>query len=271
MLRWVYEEVAARSNGPKRPRMGRLILDGLPPLRWDVCGNSLDGGAAARRPGCAWVVSVRGGSGKGLRMRLSKLISLMTLLAALTSCGKQTPNDQLGEGVVVCDTAEVKAAIAAKADVNVRDKDSDYTPLMMAAYGGCSDVVRVLTAAGADVNAKTRGTSMLSGQTALNLAASGQGTTETINALIGAGADLGAKNSLGTTALATAARYGKLGSVEALVKAGADVNSRDNFGGTPLSEALFKTDNPNFGTPEQHADVAQYLRQHGGLDRSRSQ
>ena len=166
-----------------------------------------------------------------------------------------------------CDTAEAKAAIATKADVNARDTNSDETPLMTAAYNGCVDVARVLIAAGADVNAKVR-SGPLPGQTALISGSFDGGNADTVKVLIAAGADLNAQDAQGSTALATAARYGKLEIVEALANAGADVNTRGGTAMTPLAEALFQesptTNNPNFGTPKQHADIAEFLREHGG-------
>ena len=60
---------------------------------------------------------------------------------------------------------------------------------------------------------------------------------EVIRMLLGAGADIEAKESHGGTALMAAAWIGHLPAVETLLEAGADVNVRDNYGDTALRKA----------------------------------
>jgi ankyrin repeat protein len=198
-------------------------------------------------------------------MRLHAFVSVVALVGLSTGCGETTPAQDLGAGAGGCDATQVKAAIAEKADVNAVEKSSGWTPLMAAAYNGCADSARVLAAAGANPNVKTQDDP--AGQTALMLGSTTRGNAETVKVLIAARADLNAQDSDGTSALATAARYGKLEIVKALVAAGADVNARERNGETPLGEALLyeaMSSNPNFGSAKEHADVADFLRQHGG-------
>lgn len=142
----------------------------------------------------------------------------------------------------------VKALIAAGANVNARDKDGD-TPLTEATYFGEIDCIRVLIdaganvkgsplqliyaisrrniegvrlliAAGADVNAKTVG-----GATALYLPAR-DGYTDGLKEIVSAGADLNVKDDYGMTALMQASLVGNLDCVKLLLRAGADVNAK---------------------------------------------
>jgi ankyrin repeat protein len=54
--------------------------------------------------------------------------------------------------------------------------------------------------------------------------ASGWGRTATVQALIGAGADLNLQDKFGVTALMWASRKGHTATVQALIGAGADLN-----------------------------------------------
>ena len=107
-----------------------------------------------------------------------------------------------------------------------RDKDG-YTPLHRAVWQDTAEIVQLLIAAGADVNARTE-----TGSTPLHSAAQ-LGTAETIEALIAAGADMNTR----TEALIIAALSGTAETIEALIAAGADVNTRDEKRYTPLHSA----------------------------------
>ena len=52
-----------------------------------------------------------------------------------------------------CDIAEVARLIENGADVNAVDSNSDFTPLHLAAFLGCENIVKLLINNGADVNA----------------------------------------------------------------------------------------------------------------------
>ena len=72
--------------------------------------------------------------------------------------------------------------------MNAKD-DADWTPLNTAAYEGHKEIVELLIAKGADVNAK----GVLDGNTPLHWAA-GAGTKEVTELLIAKGADVNAKD-----------------------------------------------------------------------------
>lgn len=126
------------------------------------------------------------------------------------------------------DVKAVRHFLAAGADPSEPTSGSHlYTPLILAALGGHSDVIPLLVAAGADVN----GTNA-KGETALMVAAE-YGRATVVTALIAAGADIEAVEEDGWTALFFAARFGQLQAIAALIAAGASVTVLDVFGRRP--------------------------------------
>ena len=96
----------------------------------------------------------------------------------------------------------VEALLKSGADPNVRDVDTDLTPLLEAI--GRVDIVKLLLAAGADVNAASRKEyDLLRGMTPLMLAAL-DGSEDLVQLLLDKGADVNAKAPDGATALALA-------------------------------------------------------------------
>ena len=102
--------------------------------------------------------------------------------------------------------------------------------MLLAALSGKADVVSVLLAAGAAVDAADEW-----GDTPL-MAAAANGHTPVVQALLDAGASLEAADELGYTALTMAAYYGHEACVAALLAAGAAVDGSAQ-GLTPLSVA----------------------------------
>jgi ankyrin repeat protein len=100
------------------------------------------------------------------------------------------------------DIEAVKQHLAAGTDVNAWD-DSGWTPLIHAAEGGHKEIVELLIASGADLNAH------------IHLA--------------------------GSTPLHYAALFGQKEIAELLIAKGADVNAKDDNGGTPLDFANDET------------------------------
>ena len=129
----------------------------------------------------------RAGSGYQESRRIRKRRRITTLaivvFVGLAGCGGKTKDlDALLLAAVEAGTAgDVTSLVERGANVNAVD-EFDRTPLMMAAFGGHSDIARSLIAAGAklDVTAKY-------GQTALQFAREG-GHQEIVNLLINAGA-----------------------------------------------------------------------------------
>jgi len=119
-----------------------------------------------------------------------------------------------------------------------------WTPLHLAAYLGCSDVVGRLLAAGADVDRQID-----LGLNAIDLAAS-EGHSEIVGQLIPVVyPDQASLND----ALLQAASSGWVGLVEQLVTAGADIEAGDYRGRTPLLLAVW----------QGHYNVSVFLLDHG--------
>jgi len=118
--------------------------------------------------------------------------------------------------------------------------------LHRASQKGHKEIVKLLIAEGADVNAKDK-----YGMTPLHLAE----TKEAAELLIANGADVNARTGDGQTPLLFAVMSGSKETVEILIAKGADVNAMDGAGVTPLDMAKKK--------PE----IAELLRKHGGKTR----
>ena len=103
-----------------------------------------------------------------------------------------------------------------------------YTPLHRAALDGDTETVRALVAAGADIDAKDEDCNA-----PLHYAA-WWGYTETARALVELGADINAKGEYGNTPLHCAALDGETETARALVELGANVNVKNADAETPL-------------------------------------
>jgi uncharacterized protein len=101
-----------------------------------------------------------------------------------------------------------------------------FSPLMVAAREGHTDIVRLLLKAGADANAAHP-----NGRTALHFAA-GNGHLDLVTALVSHGANVEAASKAGNTAVLEAARFSHADVAAFLTKHGADVSRRDSDGKT---------------------------------------
>jgi ankyrin repeat protein len=142
----------------------------------------------------------------------------------------------LMEAVQANDVAQVRNLIAQGADVSTLDENQD-APLIMAAYKGYTDIVRLLLEAGADITAVDPGMKA----TALHAAAYA-GRTAAARLLIEHGIDIDKQGPYnGYTALHDAIWQNNVETAEVLIDAGANLDIKSNAGETPL--ALAKSHN----------------------------
>jgi hypothetical protein len=153
-------------------------------------------------------------------------------------CAPPTPAEAFISAARAGDLAAMQKLLARGVDVNATAYESGGTALMAASVNGQTEAVRALLRKGANVNAKDK-----FGRTAL---LSGAGAIirrlEIVRALLDRGADVNARsNETGfalTTALMEASYHGNLDVVRALLDKGADVNATGNKdGATPLMAA----------------------------------
>ena len=155
---------------------------------------------------------------------------------------------RIQDGALVGDLAGIQALLDQQPELVASHDMYGFTPLHFAAIKGQEELVQLLLAHKADIEAQTS-----SGTTALNLAAR-NGRKTVVELLLANKANINATDNNGWTPLHTAAAMDRKEVVELLLMRGADVNAKDRSGGTPLRRA----------TANKHPDIAQLIRQHGG-------
>jgi hypothetical protein len=169
-------------------------------------------------------------------------------IAAPAQSGAADGNDLIA-AASAGDLLLVKVLIAAGADVNAKHAAAGMTALIAASYEGHLAAIRVLLDAGADVNATSA-----DGFTALMMASN----LEVVRVLLDAGADVNAKaTAVGMTALTKASHEGQLEVVRVLLDAGADVNAVLSDG---VTAALM------LASCEGHLEVVQLLKNAGARE-----
>lgn len=120
------------------------------------------------------------------------------------------------------------------------ENEQGLTPLGYAAHFGNAEAVRVLLAAGADVNALSHSkVPYIPSNTALHAAIAGERSLEVVRLLLDRGARSDILDSSGHTALHTAAFHDdNVELIQLLIQHGADPSVRSEDGGTPLEIAL---------------------------------
>ncbi|MCX6770514.1 MAG: ankyrin repeat domain-containing protein [Candidatus Micrarchaeota archaeon] len=164
--------------------------------------------------------------------------------------------DDTGPVLLYANAEITKILIEAGADVNAGDWRDQRTILIHAAYDRDVEKMRLLIAAGANVNAMST-----SGETALSRAVSyhQDSPVEVVKLLIANGAGLEIRDKNGITALMYAGMNGQIDSVKLLIEAGADVNAKDSYGQTVI-KVIREYAGMLFGDPRE---IIALLRQNG--------
>lgn len=127
----------------------------------------------------------------------------------------------------------VDVLLANGANVNATFASLNTTALMTSAFHGHVDVVRLLLDSGANVRALDRQQS-----TALGYCFGGTRNLEVVDLLLRAGVDVNQKNMLGMNALLLVSGYGNDQLVKMILDVGADPNATNDFGHTALHLAV---------------------------------
>ncbi len=130
----------------------------------------------------------------------------------------------------------IELLLANKADVNAKD-NGGATPLNDAIRGSDKEIAELLLTKGLDVNGRYSFDDYDSGQTPLFLAAE-WGHKDAAAWLLAHGADVNVKDNVGHTPLHDAAYRGQKDLAELLLSHGAHVNAKGTNGYTPLHAAV---------------------------------
>ncbi|MDD5326918.1 MAG: ankyrin repeat domain-containing protein [Phycisphaerae bacterium] len=147
------------------------------------------------------------------------------LTGAAKSTDANTESFALHKAAYEGNLEEVKALIAKGADVNAKwSRDFNYTPLHFAVIKGNEGIVKMFDdfKEAKDITKNVDYPRLY---------------TDIVSLLLANGADVNAKNLHGQTPLHMASYHGYLDMTELLIAKGADVNAKDNSGTTPLSIA----------------------------------
>lgn len=178
-------------------------------------------------------------------MTLNRRHALLTALCLLGSNVLAQPVHLTGNSPELVDAAargqwaKVLALLDGGAPIESRAdtaRSRNATPVLAATQGKHVDVVRLLVARGANVNAQD------AQQDSAFLLASASGYTDIVQITLAAGADLASTNRYGGTALIPACHYGHVDTVRLLLTTRIAVDHINNLGWTALLEAVILGD-----------------------------
>ena len=177
----------------------------------------------------------------------TSILPRVVVIVIALACNSLSFCNEIHDAARNGDLAKVKALLSDNPDlVFSKESNSGLTPLTCAASRGRKDVVKLLLANKADVNAKAD-----DGATPLCLAAD-HGHVDVVELLLANKADVNAKDDRGNTPLLSAVK-GHKDIVQLLLSNKADVNAKANNGETPLI----------FAADRGHRDIAELLLANG--------
>ncbi|KAH0812353.1 hypothetical protein GEV33_010437 [Tenebrio molitor] len=156
---------------------------------------------------------------------------LLSFRPSSVDCKNNDDKTPLHEAAQFSQAEVVRLLLANGAQVNAL-KRADWTPLMLACTKSDPETVKLLVEGGALINYSNK-----DGWSCLHLAAR-QGEGEIFRFLIGQGGDHAVRTRNGRSVLHVAALHGNAEIVRVLVELGVDVDVKDNCGNTPLHEAV---------------------------------
>ncbi len=157
-------------------------------------------------------------------------VSLPAVAMEKTSTEKQKLQEDLRKNVAVNNIKKVEALLDAGADVDFINALIEVTPLMTAAYNEDTDMVELLLYKGADVNVKNN-----NGTTALYFATCSCNNTDLIRLFLECGVD--DNQYYYETLLMAMVYYGNIELVKLCIARGANVGAQDSNGNTALTKA----------------------------------
>jgi ankyrin repeat protein len=174
-----------------------LMEKGADPNARDQAGDFLTAG----NNGTALMFAVKSGDNRTVKLLLDRGVDV--------NAAASTGGTALGDAISARNAEAVRMLLDRGARVNLAFGPIRMTPLIWASFQEYPEVVEMLLAAGADVNAKDA-----LGSTALIWAAmSERDDTATVSALLRAGAGLDVKTAMGETPMSWAKRRGNTGIV----------------------------------------------------------
>ena len=252
------DKEAVRSLLEQHADVTAAQADGTTPLAWAVHQDDLEIVDLLIRAGS----SVNAANDYGITPLSLACVNRSTAMVEKLVQAAADPNisDPTGETpLMVCartgSVDAVKLMIARGADVNVKETQREQTALMLAVAGKHSEVVRVLVDYGADVNARSRISTLdtpvrsptyfpdvhfpttTGGFTPLLFAAQ-QGDIESARILLEAGANVNYATSEDGSALVVAAASGHEKLALFLLEHDADPDAKDGYGLTALHWAI---------------------------------
>ncbi len=252
------DKEAVRSLLEEHADVNAARADGTTPLAWAVHQDDLEIADLVIRAGSI----VNAANDFGITPLSLACVNRSTAMVEKLLQAAANPNisDLTGETpLMACahtgSVDAVKLMIARGADVNAKETQREQTVLMLAVAGKHSEVVRVLVDHGADVNARSRISSLdtpvrsptyfpdvhfpttTGGFTPLLFAAQ-QGDIESARILLEAGADVNYATSEDGSALVVATASGHEKFALFLLEKGADPDAKDGYGITALHWAI---------------------------------
>jgi len=183
---------------------------------------------AKKKPHLSKAVAYLKKSRRESMIAAKKIITVLLLLLFITI---PVLAEEIHDAAQQGDLAKIKRLLEKSPELLKSRSENEKTPLHFAAQGGHKDIVELLIAKGADVNAKN-----VAKETPLHYAAA-LAHKEVVDLLISKEAVLNSETTDGSTPLHYSANLGSSEIIQVLVEKGVDINGRNKYGLTPLDLA----------------------------------